>query len=130
MAFRAVAPRPAQGLQTPQRQMMGVKPAAASSAVASIAGRAAAKATPSKAAPVTPVVTDSPGNWRHPRMDEITRRRAATVFTEANLKTFVYNVVALALFYLAGNATGAPFKQLRRLCVASFYPSLSRCILK
>ncbi|CAK7206036.1 hypothetical protein SEUCBS139899_008819 [Sporothrix eucalyptigena] len=106
MAFRAVAPRPAQGMQTPQRAVAGVKPVAATGA---------GKATPVKAAPTTPNITDSPGNWRHPRMDEITRRRAATVFTEANLKTFIYNAVALAVVFLVGNASGTPFVQLRRL---------------
>lgn len=109
MAFRAVAPRPA-GMQTPQRQLVGLKPAVN-------AAVGAAKGTPSKAAPSTPTVTDSPGNWRHPRMDEITRRRAATVFTETNLKTFVYNIVALVAVYLLGHASGVPFTQLRRLYV-------------
>ncbi|ERT01753.1 uncharacterized protein SPSK_05432 [Sporothrix schenckii 1099-18] len=98
MAFRAVATQ-SQGMHTPQRQ---------------VAGGAAAKATPSRAAPSTPILTDSPGNWRHPRMDEITRRRAATVFTETNLKTFVYNVLALVVVFLVGNASGMPFTQLRR----------------
>ncbi|KAL1903189.1 hypothetical protein Sste5346_000474 [Sporothrix stenoceras] len=107
MAFRAVAPRPA-GMQTPQRQVVGVKPALVTSS------GGAARGTPSKAAPSTPTVTDSPGNWRHPRMDEITRRRAATVFTETNLKTFVYNILALVAVYLLGHASGVPFTQLRR----------------
>jgi hypothetical protein len=115
MAFRAVAPRPVQGMQTPQRQVVGVKPA-----VTAAAG-GAARATTSRPAPSTPSLTDSPGNWRHPRMDEITRRRAATVFTETNLKTFVYNVLALVAVYLVGNASGVPFTQLRKLYV---FPSI------
>lgn len=57
-------------------------------------------------------------------MDEITRRRAATVFTETNLKTFVYNVLALAAVYLVGNASGPPFTQLRRLYVFFVHVSL------
>ncbi|CAK7222832.1 hypothetical protein SCUCBS95973_004970 [Sporothrix curviconia] len=93
-------------VQTPQRVVAGAKPMAAAGA---------ATTTPVKAAPATPNITDSPGNWRHPRMDEITRRRAATVFTEANLKTFVYNAVALAAVFLVGNGSGTPFVQLRRL---------------
>ncbi|CAK7263238.1 hypothetical protein SEPCBS119000_000395 [Sporothrix epigloea] len=71
--------------------------------------------TPVKAAPATPDISDSPGNWRHPRMEEITRRRATTVFTEANLKTLVYNALALAVVFLVGNASGSPFVQLRQL---------------
>jgi nucleoporin POM34 len=49
------------------------------------------KSTPVKAAPVT----DSPGTWRHPRLDEITRRRNATTFTEKNVKQIAYNAIAL-----------------------------------
>ncbi|CAK7566071.1 MAG: hypothetical protein SEPTF4163_004004 [Sporothrix epigloea] len=98
MSFRA---------QTPQRVVAGVKPVAAT--------RAAASTTPVKAASATPDITDSPGNWRHPRIEEITRRRATTVFTEANLKTFVYNALALAMVFLMGNASGSPFVQLRQL---------------
>ena len=75
-----------------------------------------AKGTPSKA-PSTPIVTDSPGNWRHPRMEEITRRRATSVFTETNLKTLVYNGLALFLCVLVSYSSGTPFKQLRQLYV-------------
>lgn len=42
-------------------------------------------------------VTESPGNWQHPRIDEITRRQNATVFTSDNVKTIVYNVGALVI---------------------------------
>ncbi len=45
----------------------------------------------------TPVVSESPGNWRHPRLTEITRRQNASVFSEAGLKTIIYNVLALAV---------------------------------
>lgn len=43
----------------------------------------------------TTPATESPGNWQHPRIDEITRRQSATVFTSDNVKTIVYNVTAL-----------------------------------
>ncbi|KAL7949007.1 nuclear pore complex component domain-containing protein [Trichoderma barbatum] len=39
--------------------------------------------------------SDSPGTWRHPRLDEITRRRDATNFTEKNVRRIAYNIVAL-----------------------------------
>lgn len=119
MSYRAVAQRTAQVVQTPQRQTVGIKPALVTTS----------KSTSSKPAPETPTLTDSPGNWRHPRMDEITRRRAATVFTETNLKTFVYNVLALVAVYLLGHASGVPFTQLRRLYVHRLVtlPSFTAC---
>ncbi|KAM0203302.1 hypothetical protein ACHAPA_005588 [Fusarium lateritium] len=48
-----------------------------------------------------PSVTDSPGTWRHPRLDEITRRRNATTFSEKNVRQIAYNVVALLGFWSA-----------------------------
>lgn len=50
------------------------------------------KTTPSKN---VPPATESPGNWQHPRIDEITRRQSATVFTSDHVKTIIYNVAAL-----------------------------------
>lgn len=52
------------------------------------------KTTPSKN---TPIVVDSPGNWQHPRIDEITRRQNATVFTSDNVRTIIYNITALVI---------------------------------
>ncbi|TFB02401.1 Nucleoporin POM34 [Trichoderma ghanense] len=50
--------------------------------------------TPVKqSAPAT--ASESPGTWRHPRLDEITRRRDATNFSEKNVRRIVYNIVAL-----------------------------------
>lgn len=48
-----------------------------------------------------PPVTDSPGTWRHPRLDEITRRRNATTFAEKNVRQIAYNVIALLGFWSA-----------------------------
>ncbi|KAM0671067.1 hypothetical protein ACQRIT_001312 [Beauveria bassiana] len=55
------------------------------------------RATPVKAAPAS--VTDSPGTWRHPRLDEITRRREATTFSEKNVRRIAYNIIALLCFW-------------------------------
>lgn len=55
------------------------------------------KATPQKAPPVT----DSPGTWRHPRLDEITRRRDATTFSEKNVRRIATNVVFVLGLWLA-----------------------------
>ncbi|KAI0011104.1 NPCC-domain-containing protein [Xylariaceae sp. FL0662B] len=49
--------------------------------------------TPTKS-PATPVA-DSPGNWRHPRLQEISRRREKTTFTEKNVKRITLNVTIL-----------------------------------
>ncbi|OIW30297.1 NPCC-domain-containing protein [Coniochaeta ligniaria NRRL 30616] len=38
-----------------------------------------------------PVVTDSPGNWKHPKLAEITRRQRKTEFSERNIKTIAFN---------------------------------------
>ncbi|KAI1072819.1 hypothetical protein LB507_003218 [Fusarium sp. FIESC RH6] len=46
-------------------------------------------------------VTDSPGTWRHPRLNEITRRRNATTFSEKNVRQIAYNVIALLGFWSA-----------------------------
>ncbi|KAL3957666.1 hypothetical protein ACCO45_008244 [Purpureocillium lilacinum] len=53
--------------------------------------------TPVKSTPVKAALpeTDSPGTWRHPRLNEITRRRNATTFSEKNLRRIGYNIVAL-----------------------------------
>ncbi|KAK3684760.1 nuclear pore complex component-domain-containing protein [Podospora appendiculata] len=42
-------------------------------------------------------VKESPGNWRHPRLAEITRRQSKNVFSETNIRNIVYNVGALAV---------------------------------
>lgn len=56
--------------------------------------------TPTKTAPAEPL-QDSPGNWRHPRLAEITRRQQKTTFGERNINKIAYNVVALiALFFV------------------------------
>lgn len=57
--------------------------------------------TPKKPTPATPPVTDSPGTWLHPRLEEITRRQEATTFTDGNVKRIAVNVVVLiALIFL------------------------------
>ncbi|KEY71926.1 hypothetical protein S7711_09433 [Stachybotrys chartarum IBT 7711] len=64
------------------------------------------KSTPVKQTLSAPVASDSPGTWRHPRLNEITRRRNATTFTDKNVRRIAYNVVALlALWFLHAVAT-------------------------
>ncbi|KAG6039325.1 hypothetical protein E4U41_002899 [Claviceps citrina] len=47
----------------------------------------------------TSPAADSPGTWRHPRLNEITRRQNATAFTEKNVRQIAYNVVALVALW-------------------------------
>ena len=49
----------------------------------------------------SPQITESPGNWKHPRLAEITRRQNATVFSESNVRTIAYNIGALAIVLVA-----------------------------
>ncbi|KAG6006230.1 hypothetical protein E4U21_007193 [Claviceps maximensis] len=52
--------------------------------------------TPVHSTPIkAPPAVDSPGTWRHPRLNEITRRQNATAFTEKNIRQIAYNVAAL-----------------------------------
>ncbi|KAM7194970.1 Nuclear pore complex component domain containing protein [Naviculisporaceae sp. PSN 640] len=51
--------------------------------------------TPVKQTP--PAVRESPGNWKHPRLAEITRRQSKTTFNEKNIRQIVYNIGALGL---------------------------------
>ncbi|KAI1801653.1 NPCC-domain-containing protein [Daldinia bambusicola] len=51
--------------------------------------------TPKKPTPATPPPTDSPGTWRHPRLEEITRRQEATTFTDGNIRRIIVNIVVL-----------------------------------
>lgn len=53
------------------------------------------KSTPTKA----PKAADSPGTWRHPRLNEITRRQHATSFTEKNVRQIAYNVATLVALW-------------------------------
>nr|G0S7R3.2 RecName: Full=Nucleoporin POM34; AltName: Full=Nuclear pore protein POM34; AltName: Full=Pore membrane protein of 34 kDa [Thermochaetoides thermophila DSM 1495]AEL00694.1 Pom34p [Thermochaetoides thermophila] len=42
-------------------------------------------------------VKESPGNWKHPRLAEITRRQSRNIFGEKNVRQIVYNVAAIVL---------------------------------
>lgn len=56
--------------------------------------------TPKRQTASAPPVTESPGNWTHPRLKEITRRRNATTFTDKNVRRITYNVVALIVLWV------------------------------
>ncbi|KAK3351519.1 nuclear pore complex component-domain-containing protein [Neurospora tetraspora] len=56
--------------------------------------------TPVKQTAPAATVQASPGNWRHPLLAEITKRRSRTVFGEENVRQIAYN--SLALFLIEG----------------------------
>ncbi|KAI0100768.1 nuclear pore complex component-domain-containing protein [Nemania sp. FL0031] len=49
--------------------------------------------TPTKT-PATPT-TESPGTWRHPRLQEIARRQQASSFTDKNVRNITINLILL-----------------------------------
>lgn len=61
---------------------------------------AGALLTPNKTVAPQPQHTESPGNWQHPRMEEITYRQNATVFSAQNFRTIVYNLAAILIIHL------------------------------
>src|SRR4051812_5814072 len=56
------------------------------------------QSTPVKQASQTAAIaTDSPGNWKHPKLAEITRRQRRTEFSERNIKTIMFNGLAFII---------------------------------
>lgn len=62
-------------------------------------------------AQVTPVATftPSPGTWRHPKFDEITRRQNATTFSYNNVRKIIWNSGALAAVWFARGFVNARY---------------------
>lgn len=72
--------------------------------MSSILTKTKSVSTPKKqTAAATPPVTDSPGTWRHPHLEEIIRRQDAATFTEKNVRRIAVNVVVLCLIMLCHN---------------------------
>lgn len=79
--------------------------------------------TPIRSTPINESpVTDSPGTWRHPKLDEISRRRNATTFTEKNVRRIAYNVVALLALWSIRLL--AKLKINPHMCVLEVYPTI------
>ncbi|KAI0525411.1 nuclear pore complex component-domain-containing protein [Xylaria bambusicola] len=72
------------------------------STAASVAVSTPTKKTPTRTPtkPSATPVTDSPGTWRHPRIEEITRRQEASAFTEKNVRRILINVSLLIFLFL------------------------------
>ncbi|KAI4258506.1 MAG: hypothetical protein L6R42_005052 [Xanthoria sp. 1 TBL-2021] len=49
------------------------------------------------------VATPSPGRWRHPNFDEITKRQKASTFDESNIHRIVWNIGFVVSLYLLQN---------------------------
>ncbi|KAK4159374.1 nuclear pore complex component-domain-containing protein [Cladorrhinum sp. PSN259] len=68
-------------------------------------------ATPIKQiAKADPSVKESPGNWQHPKLSEITRRQNKAVFSEKNVLQIAYNVVLMAVLHVLRQWVFRPFK--------------------
>ncbi|MCJ1313204.1 hypothetical protein MMC25_006881 [Agyrium rufum] len=57
----------------------------------------------SKVSASLPVNTPSPGNWRHPRFDEIARRQKSSTFNQDNANKVIWNSGALVSTFLLIN---------------------------
>lgn len=78
--------------------------------------------------PLTPVRTSattssSPptGSWRHPLMDEVSRRQAESSFTDACFYTVAHNLAALVVSFLLGTILG---KSDQFVSFTSFLPTV------
>ncbi|KAI1178520.1 nuclear pore complex component-domain-containing protein [Nemania sp. FL0916] len=82
-----------------------------------------AVATPVKTPP-TPR-TESPGTWRHPRIQEITKRQQASTFGEKNLKSIIINIgliISLLILHTVFRRTLRPWKlSAPRLWISEYY---------
>ena len=63
---------------------------------------AIAPSTPKSQILQASLVTPSPGNWSHPKIDEIERRQNANTLGDAEVKRITWNGIALMLLWLFG----------------------------
>jgi hypothetical protein len=73
--------------------------AMSSQALATTATTTITPKTPAAIPPAAP--TPPPGQWTHPKVDEITQRQAASTFSSGNLQNVVYGTVFLLLTFIA-----------------------------
>ncbi|KKA27056.1 hypothetical protein TD95_002467 [Thielaviopsis punctulata] len=69
----------------------------------------AALLTPVKKVAVERPVVESPGTWKHPRLDEIQRRRNASTFTEKNVRQIFLSLAALVILWAVDYISAAYF---------------------
>lgn len=65
--------------------------------------------TPKLVAVPTPMPDESrtPGKWRHPQLNEIVKRQNAATFGDRNMKSLVWNTLALVMTSIFGNTLNA-----------------------
>lgn len=63
-------------------------------------GNAKQPSTPASQSIAAAAATPSPGRWRHPKFDEITRRQSANTFDDKSVRLIVWNGGALLLLWL------------------------------
>ncbi|KAI1126014.1 nuclear pore complex component-domain-containing protein [Nemania abortiva] len=69
--------------------------------------------TPTKA-PATPT-TESPGTWRHPRIQEIAKRQQASTFSDKNIRQIIINLVLLICLLVLRSLTRKALLPINRL---------------
>ncbi|KXJ93264.1 nuclear pore complex component-domain-containing protein [Microdochium bolleyi] len=74
--------------------------------------------TPVKAAAAAP--TESPGTWRHPRMDEITRRQEQSNFSEKNVRSITINICVLVALFASSTLLHKLFPSAKNLVPQSY----------
>ncbi|KAF2095865.1 hypothetical protein NA57DRAFT_58934 [Rhizodiscina lignyota] len=80
--------------------------------------------TPSTQTPIsfTASTSNTPGTWRHPRLDEITRRQHAATFTTNNLRIIFFNAALLFCTFLRVPSFLTPLSSLLSSTLASIPP--------
>ena len=66
---------------------------------------------------------DTPGTWRHPRLDEITRRQRAAHFSTTNVRTIIFNILFLFATLITPPSYIRFFYDLLSATLASIPPS-------
>lgn len=67
--------------------------------------------TPKLASVSTPSAdqSETPGKWRHPKLNEIVRRQNAATFGDRDVKRLLWNGLALVMTWAFGNAFSAQY---------------------
>ncbi|RJE23777.1 Nuclear pore complex component [Aspergillus sclerotialis] len=82
--------------------------------------------TPKLSAVPTPMPDESrtPGKWRHPQLNEIVKRQNAATFGDRNMKSLVWNSLALVMTWVFGSTLNAYLHGLQTLIQYPTYPDL------
>ncbi|KAL4789975.1 nuclear pore complex component-domain-containing protein [Aspergillus venezuelensis] len=78
----------------------------------------------------TPEKSQTPGKWRHPQLDEIMRRQQAGTFGDHNMRSLIYNGLALFATWGLGNTFKSYSRWIQRTTDIPTYPDLSLLVLQ